>query len=54
MLYKNNEDLLSKINYFIDNDSERERIAKNGYERLVKEHQYKHRVKKIFEIVSFG
>ncbi len=54
VLYKNNQDLLQKINYFIDNDEERERIAKNGYEKLVKEHQYKHRVKKIFEIVSFG
>ena len=54
VLYKNNQDLLKKINYFIDNDEEREIIAKNGYEKLVKEHQYNHRVKKIFEIVSFG
>ena len=52
VLYKNKEDLLRKINYFIDNDEERERIAKNGHEKLVSEHQYKHRVKKIFEILS--
>ena len=52
VLYKNNQDLLQKINYFIDNDEERERIVKNGYERLVREHQYKHRVKKIFESIS--
>ena len=52
VLYKNNQDLLQKINYFIDNDEERERIAKNGYEKLVRKHQYKHRVKKIFESIS--
>ena len=52
VLYKNNEDLVQKINYFIDNDEERERITKNGYEKLVRKHQYKHRVKKIFESIS--
>jgi len=52
VLYNNNQDLLQKINYFIDNDEEREIIAKNGYEKLVRKHQYKHRVKKIFESIS--
>jgi hypothetical protein len=52
VLYKDNQDLLQKINYFIENDEERERIAKNGYEKLVSKHQYKHRVKKIFESIS--
>ena len=28
VLYKNNQDLLQKINYFIDNDEERERIRR--------------------------
>jgi len=52
VLYNNNQDLLQKINYFIDNDEEREIIAKNGYEKLVRKHQYKHRVKIIFESIS--
>ena len=52
VLYKNNQDLLQKINYFIDNDEERERIAKNGYEKLVRKHQYKHRAKKILDSIS--
>jgi len=52
VIYKNNQDLLQKINYFIDNDEERERIAKNGYEKLVRKHQYKHRAKKILESIS--
>ena len=38
--------------YFIDNDEERERIAINGYEKLVRKHQYKHRAKKILESLS--
>ena len=52
VLYNDNQDLLQKIYYFIENDEERERIAKNGYEKLVNKHQYKHRVKKIFESIS--
>jgi glycosyltransferase involved in cell wall biosynthesis len=51
VLYKNKEDFLRKINYFVDNDEERERIAKNGYGKLVREHQYKHRVKKLLNII---
>ena len=42
---------LQKINYFINNDSEREIIAKNGYKRLLKEHTYEHRMKKFLQIV---
>ena len=49
VLFKNKNDLLSKINYYLKNDQERMRISNNGFKRLVKEHRYKHRVKKILK-----
>ncbi len=50
VLYKNNKDLLNKIKYYLINDKERIRIAMNGYEKLIKEHTYQHRVKKLMNI----
>ena len=50
VLYKDNKDLLKKINYYLINDKERIKIAINGYEKLVKEHTYQHRVKKLMNI----
>ena len=47
VLFKNKNDLLSKINYYLNNDQERLRICNNGFKRLVKEHTYEHRVKKL-------
>ena len=49
VLFKNNNDLLSKINYYLNNDQERMRICNNGFKRLVKEHTYEHRVKKFIK-----
>jgi len=55
--YKENEemvfyysigDLISKINYYLKNDVERNRIAQSGYERTVKEHTYEKRFEDIF------
>ena len=50
VLYKDNKDLLNKINYYLINDKERIKIAINGYEKLIKEHTYQHRVKKLMNI----
>ena len=47
VLFKNKNDLLSKINYYLNNDHERIRICNNGFKRLVKEHTYEHRVKEL-------
>lgn len=49
--YKN---LKEKIEYYLENEEERERIAKNGSELVLKNHTYKHRtdfvLKKILEL----
>ena len=52
ILFKDNEDLLKKINYYLNNNQERIRISNNGYKRVVKEHRYEHRAKKLLKVVQ--
>ena len=52
VLYKNNYNLLKKVKFYLNNDQERIRIANNGYNRLLKEHTYEHRIKNFFQIVQ--
>lgn len=37
--FRNNEELLSKIRYYLENDPERERIAENAYKRALGEYE---------------
>ena len=52
VLYKNNDDLLNKINYYLNNEQERINITNNGYDRVLKEHRYEYRVKKLLKFVQ--
>lgn len=45
--YENESDLLNKIDYYLANDSEREAIAKNGHDKIVARHTYRHRVREM-------
>jgi spore maturation protein CgeB len=54
VIFKDNEDLIKKINYFLKNDKERESIAKAGYERTIKEHTYEKRFNEIFNIMGLN
>jgi spore maturation protein CgeB len=38
--YKNMNDAIKKINYYLKNDKERESIAKAGYKKAIKEYTY--------------
>ncbi len=49
-IFRDEKEACEKIEYYIKNEREREEIAKNGKERTLKEHLYKNRLKKIFEI----
>lgn len=42
-------DLIDKIRYYLSHDSEREAIAKAGYERTMRDHTYDKRFKAIFK-----
>ncbi len=47
--FDNNEDLLKKIRYYLKNEKERERIARNAYKKTIKNHNYHLIYKKIFQ-----
>lgn len=42
--YNNSEDLKDKIKYFLNNNEERDRIAKQGQAEVLKRHTYAHRI----------
>lgn len=42
------EDLLYKMNYYLKNEEEREKISKTGYTHFLENHTYKKRILKIF------
>jgi spore maturation protein CgeB len=48
--YKTFDELLEKLNYFLDNNSKRELIAKRGYDRVQKDHTYSNRLSSIFNL----
>ena len=54
IVYYNGEidDLVKKIRYCLDRPRERERIAKNAYERTIKEHTYERRFAEVFEKIG--
>ncbi|MBU2101495.1 glycosyltransferase [Patescibacteria group bacterium] len=49
VVYKDTEDLIKKVRYYLEHDEERKTIAKAGYERALREHAYGERLEKIFE-----
>jgi spore maturation protein CgeB len=54
--YKNLEDLINKIDYYIDpvNNKEREKIAEAGYKRAINEHTYENRLTQLLNICNFN
>ena len=50
--YEDANDAAEKIKYYLKNEDERERIAKKGYERVMKEHTYEKRFLEIFEFAQ--
>lgn len=52
VLFSDEEDMLKKIDYYLQHDNEREKIAINGYNKVKKLFDYKIQVEKILNIVS--
>ena len=48
VVYDGLEDMLAKALYYLKNDTKRELIARNGYNKLCKFHTYKDRVRELF------
>lgn len=53
VMYNDVDDAIEKAKYYLEHDSEREGIAKLGYEKVMKKHTYQHRLDKIFEVIGF-
>lgn len=52
VVYKNAEDAAEKIIYYLKNKTEREKIVKNGMDRVAAEHTFLDRTKKLLWILS--
>ena len=52
VFYKNNDELLELINYYIKNEEERDRIGKEGREYCLKYHKFSDRVEEVISILS--
>lgn len=51
VFYTTPEDLYEKIAYYLEHEQERERIARNGYEKVKAAHTYDHRVQEIIKML---
>jgi spore maturation protein CgeB len=45
-------DLLEKINYYLNNEKERELITNNGYDHVIKNHTFLERMKEFINIIN--
>ena len=50
--YQDADNAAEKIKYYLENEDERETIARKGYERTLREHTYEKRFLEIFEIAQ--
>ena len=54
VVFRSMKDLREKIKFYLHNDSERIRVAENGYKRTVNEHTYAHRFADILNRIGFS
>lgn len=47
--YSDSEDLMAKTEYYLSHESERREIARNGYEKVKREHTFEKRIPVLFE-----
>lgn len=50
-VFKNFDELIKKIRYYLDHEDERIHIARAGYERTIKDHTWENRFKEIFNVI---
>ena len=50
--WRNKKDLLEKLTYYTENDDEREKIAKRGFNRAIKNHTWSKRAEEIYQFIK--
>lgn len=48
--YKDQKDLLQKVDYYLKHEDERRQIAKNGHDKIAAGHTYRHRVREMLSL----
>lgn len=52
IMFKDNRELLEKINYYLNNEEEREKLAEAAYKKIIKNYSLDEDLKKIFKIAN--
>jgi spore maturation protein CgeB len=52
VIFKDYNDLIQKIDHYLRHDDERERIALQGYNEVVRNHTYVHRIQTILDLIK--
>jgi len=52
VIYKDEKEFKELVDYYLENDDERIKIAQAGYNRVIKEHTIKHRIEELLKIVK--
>ena len=52
MGYRSEDELIEKLHYYLDHPAERERIARNGYRRVMETHRIRTRLEELADLVN--
>jgi glycosyltransferase involved in cell wall biosynthesis len=52
--YREADDLIDKIRFYLEHDAERQRIATNGYRRVMRDHRFRDRMRQAGELIARG
>ncbi len=50
VFYESKEDLVRKVGYYLNHEKERQAIARNGHDKIAREHTYRHRVREMLSL----
>ncbi len=50
VFYESKEDLVRKVEYYLNHEEERQAIARNGHDKIAREHTYRHRVREMLSM----
>lgn len=53
VFYESKEDLLRKVDYYVNHEDERRAIAGNGHDRVAARHTYRHRVREMLSLAGY-